>query len=524
MLNNAVRLCRNTFIIILSAFLSTNTTASQPESVIENQATWQFRQVTDVRGRTSIITDIKVKETIFGIFYDAQHLKLMVPKYNGRWVEHLGEITIDGEMLSAYKTCYQDIKFDCKTDSYNFELYLDTPSIQQLKKGKALRTTVKFNDGKLVTFNVPLAGITKAINQLQASWKTAGTTDLMFALLHRDSSQVESLITSESNINTYDQAGRSPLSIVLPFKYYDDEITEQDKELIRLLVKNGANINQLRDNNNLIAHIDGNASADFISFLLDLGANPNHKNSRGELPITQVYRHKNFNEIYQLLVANGADKFATDKSGRTLLHQMSTRTGFSQRQEDISKNIKFLLNEGFDANAKDNEGMTPLIYAAIVNNRETAKWLVQSGAKTNPTLNKNIKAQDELRRLIAKKDIAANKRKTFQNALSLLETINSVDIYFKNKTHAMVQVAIRYRNEQDKWITEAWYNIEPGKDGFVASTENLIFYYLATTKDGRWGGSSKYYYVQGFDEKQGFKKKTMATKHRGDKFTVTFVD
>ncbi|MGY5452589.1 ankyrin repeat domain-containing protein [Agarivorans sp. MS3-6] len=513
------------FLVVVSlALFCHNALALTPELISDKSARWEFNQNTNDQGITSLWTQTLIDGSIMAVYYDERAAKLKFDyKEWQEWVVHIGEITVDGRMLAAYSHCYIEGSPACKTSGNSFELFMDSESLEQLKKGTELRTTLKFKDGQLRTFVVALNGTRSALDKLQSAWKKAGTTDLMFALLRRDHRKVKALLNSKQDVNVMDRAGRSALSIVLPGRYYDDEISADDKKLIRLLVKHGAEINVIGRSATLHEHIKGNASLEFIAFLLELGADPNFKSAEGDRPILAIDNHDNFKALYKLLVANGANKFATGADGSNLLHAVSVGLSWS---DDNSDKIEFLVEQGFKVNAKDDSGMTPLIYAVMGGNIEHAKLLVKKGANTNPTLNNGSKVQDEFADTISRAEAKGNweHAQKYKNALEYLQSAEVVRIAFKNKTGSMVQVAIRYKNSDDEWVTKEWYNIEAGETNTIARTNNRVFYYFAMTDDGEWRGTDNYYYVQGFDEKKGFREKTAPKKYRGDTYTVFLND
>lgn len=504
--------------------------AAKPEYVTDKSARWEFKKVTAKNRSISLFSQVNIQGSKFSISYDAHNAKLSFHFQDKGWIEHVGEITVNGKMLAAYGVCYEGESPACDIRGNDFELYLDSESIAQLKKGSELRTTIKFADAKLRTFAVPLSGSTSSLNQLQQEWKKAGTTELMFALLHRDSAKTKSLIKSGHSVMVVDKAGRTPMSIVLRGQYYDDEITEQDKTLIRLLVKSGYDINHVRREPLLHEHIGGKAPLEFIKFLLELGVDPNLKNSKGEPPIVEIANREEFKALYRMLVAAGANKHAIDELGMNLMHRVALTPKFaSSEYKQASKKMKFLLEEGFDINLKIDEGMapfamTPIVCAAYMGNKDIIKLLVQKGAVTNPSGKDGKKVQDQLRDEISRKSEGSNEQIKLKNTLYYLENAAVITIVFKNKTSAWAQIAVRYKNRDGEWVTREWYTIAPGEEIDVAKTNNLIFYWFGIASDGKWKGTDKYYYVQGYDEKQGFRKKTMNKKYRGDVYTVSLTD
>ncbi len=106
-------------------------------------------------------------------------------------------------------------------------------------------------------------------------------------------------------------------------------------------------------------------------------------------------------EVYQNLVSKGANVHLTDNVGNTCLH-------FASLGGTSLKKISDLIARKIDVNSVNNEGKTPLFYAAQISSKKIFELLLKNGA--NPFLrdkfNKtalhyvNSKRKDEFENLI----------------------------------------------------------------------------------------------------------------------------
>ena len=84
---------------------------------------------------------------------------------------------------------------------------------------------------------------------------------------------------------------------------------------------------------------------------------------------------ENNTESAEWLIANGAEVNARDENGWTPLHTAAAR--------EAPEVAKLLIERGADVNARDPIDSTPLHGAAVVNALEVAKLLIVNGAEVN---------------------------------------------------------------------------------------------------------------------------------------------
>lgn len=112
---------------------------------------------------------------------------------------------------------------------------------------------------------------------------------------------------------------------------------------------------------------------DTINMILEKGAEVNAVNSSGKTPVF----HCNFSysvELLNLLVKYGADINVKDKYNNTLLHD----DYINCLEENFEEFLKALLNLGFDINATNSLGCTPLDFCK---NERISNILIKYGGE-----------------------------------------------------------------------------------------------------------------------------------------------
>ena len=185
---------------------------------------------------------------------------------------------------------------------------------------------------------------------------------------YRDTAQL--LLGRGADIEVKDNNGLTPLHITAQRGY---------PETAHLLLIRGADI-ESRDNfgyTPLVRAVHQDQT-ETVQLLLDWGADTEIKDSNGRTPL-YVAVFNDQTEMVPLLLDSGADIEAKeDISGRTPLHWTA---GAGQ-----TETVQLLLDRGADIEAKDNEGTTPLHYAAM-RETETVQLLLDRGADIEAKIN-----------------------------------------------------------------------------------------------------------------------------------------
>ena len=357
-----------------------------------------------------------------------------------------------------------------------------------------------------------------------------GSTALMMMMNSCDRIDfAQTLIKAGAEINAKDRSGRSALMIAA--------ISGCNKN-VQFLLDAGINVNATdNDNNNALAY---SKNCEMLNLLLRAGAKINNTDDEGFTPLMLAVRRNNIDiaislivngallnthdwllgrtplilaaffkrsEIVQALLKKGASANEEDYEGWTPLHwavyignpflvhkikkksnSISPSEYANQTAYDIRMNewnrlniVKLLIMKGADVNAQSHTlGLTPLMLAAVGDNKGVVPLLLQSHANVNVKTRWNELNVMDFARLGGNADIIDLLEK--ESHFSSLKTVEINDVAISKMKVLLLMEIIR----KSSWPInhfEARYN-DYNDGNMNRDTANAALHELAQTKEG----------------------------------------
>lgn len=205
----------------------------------------------------------------------------------------------------------------------------------------------------------------------------SGMTPLMLAARGESAEVIKALLEAGAAVNAKDNQGQTALMLAASEYKYRDPTADVVNALIAAKADVNA-INQYGQTALMLAAKTGYTNA--VQLLLAAGAAVNAKDNLGQTALlfaADESRNATFNVI-ELLIAAKASVNDINKREQTALMLAAIRGGF--------ESVTMLLKAGAAINVKDNEGLTPLMYAAWGGRApafDIVTALMKAGAKVN---------------------------------------------------------------------------------------------------------------------------------------------
>jgi ankyrin repeat protein len=177
------------------------------------------------------------------------------------------------------------------------------------------------------------------------------------------------------NPNSPNNSGETPLHQAI-MSIYQQGLTPQKAEIIKLLMASGANINY-RDSwgETPFSRAVMTRSSEAVSLLIGAGANIDNINKDGITPLLTAVRGGNQDIVLMLLQKGANTETQENRFGISPLHQAVLIGNIEI--------VRALLDHVKDINIKDSTGLTPFNQAIMTQNGEVVSLLIGAGADVN---------------------------------------------------------------------------------------------------------------------------------------------
>jgi len=239
---------------------------------------------------------------------------------------------------------------------------------------------------------------------------SAGNTPLTYALQHGHAEVVRLLVANGADVNAKNANGQTPLGRA---------IRMDDKAAVELLVANGANTEASPSGLTPLDEAKRRENTEIVNILRAHGVKGTLHGAACLGDVDEVKR----------LIAEGADINAKSDSGWTPLHR-----AVYEGHESL---VELLVTRGADINAQFRLGGTPLSFAAIKGQKDMVEFLLAKGADINigtPLVGAAVNGHTAIVELLLARGADVNLKDKYNGRTALEEA--------KNKNHTEIVDAL----------------------------------------------------------------------------------
>lgn len=214
-----------------------------------------------------------------------------------------------------------------------------------------------------------------------------------------DGEKIQLLVRKGAQVNRRNSEGKIPLHLAVESLYWETgnllvhlgadpySLDNQNQSPLLASFDRGSDFTQsfLTGGENFLNILDNQGNTPLItaikadyphlaSLLVNLGADSNLKNLQGMTALL-LSIEKGYEELFYLLIERGSDIKQGDNSGDSALHYLvKAKESFNETLGEV------LIDNGLSPNSPNNQGLTPLHYAAIYKNPYAMEFLKKNGA------------------------------------------------------------------------------------------------------------------------------------------------
>lgn len=204
-----------------------------------------------------------------------------------------------------------------------------------------------------------------------------GETPLYVAVLNGALEATKLLIEKEADVNVEVESNVLPPLMVAIMN--ENENKENSKEIIKLLIEGGANVNYKISDRDLDDGIDSRftplcyaSNIDTIKLLIEKGANINNQSEKGLTVLMNVDSLAK----EKLLIEKGANINAIDNKKNSVLLNILLK---NKENPEVLEMTKLLMEKGVDLKLLNNEGKDALMIASEIGIKELVNMLIEKG-------------------------------------------------------------------------------------------------------------------------------------------------
>lgn len=108
---------------------------------------------------------------------------------------------------------------------------------------------------------------------------------------------------------------------------------------------------------------------------------------------------------------------------------------------------------------------------------------------------------------------------TYKNG-DRIKSIYATKLFFKNNTSKTVSIILRYRNTNENWVTEGWFDLKPGENAYLSKVLDAKFLYYGEGGDGIWKGDNNRKFKGKFYPMKERHIPAKALKYNDGKYTI----